>query len=104
MRIRGGGTKLGWGAAARPAAAELRTTALDRVLEHNVGDLTAVVQAGVPMARLQAQLAAEGQMLAIDPPLGNPGQAGHRRRRDRHRRLRSAAPPLRRARGISCWA
>jgi glycolate oxidase FAD binding subunit len=48
----------------------LRTTGLDRTLEHNVGDLTAVVQAGVPLARLQDELAAEGQMLALDPPLG----------------------------------
>jgi glycolate oxidase FAD binding subunit len=74
VQIRGAGTKLSWGTAALPAATELSTTALDRVVEHNVGDLTAVVQAGVPMARLRAQLAAEGQMLAIDPPLGNPGQ------------------------------
>ncbi len=75
VQIRGAGTKLGWGEASPPATTELRTTSLDRVLEHNVGDLTAIVQAGVPLARLQAQLAAEGQMLAIDPPLGNPGQA-----------------------------
>jgi glycolate oxidase FAD binding subunit len=39
------------------------------VLEHNVGDLTAVVQAGVPMTRLQGLLGEAGQMLAIDPPV-----------------------------------
>ncbi len=39
-------------------------------MEHNVGDLTAVLGAGVPLARAQAQFAAEGQMLAWDPPLG----------------------------------
>ena len=75
VQIRGAGTKLSWGTAAPPASTELSTTALDRVLEHNVGDLTAIVQAGVPFARLRAQLAGEGQMLAIDPPLGNPGPA-----------------------------
>ena len=41
-----------------------------KILEHNVGDLTAVLQAGVPLAEAQAAFAAEGQMLALDPPLG----------------------------------
>jgi glycolate oxidase FAD binding subunit len=68
VRVRGGGTKLGWGAPARPDV-ELSTADLDAIVEHNVGDLTAVVQAGVPMTKLRDALAAEGQMLAIDPPL-----------------------------------
>lgn len=69
VRIRGGGTKLAWG---RPVAAdaELRTSRLDALVAHNVGDLTAVVQAGLPLARAQAELAAAGQMLALDPPDG----------------------------------
>jgi len=74
VRIRGGGTKLGWGAVAPEPKVELHTTALNRIVEHNVGDLTAVVEAGVPLARLQSELAAEGQMLALDPPLG--GRSG----------------------------
>jgi len=41
-----------------------------KILEHNVGDLTAVLQAGVPVAEAQAAFAEEGQMLALDPPLG----------------------------------
>jgi glycolate oxidase FAD binding subunit len=40
------------------------------MLEHNVGDMTAVVEAGVPLARVQEDLSADGQMLALDPPLG----------------------------------
>jgi glycolate oxidase FAD binding subunit len=67
LRIRGGGTKLGWGAVGRDAPIELCTTALDRVTEHNVGDLTAVLQSGAPLARVQQVLAAERQMLALDP-------------------------------------
>ncbi|MDW5598713.1 FAD-binding protein, partial [Conexibacter stalactiti] len=69
VRIRGGGTKLAWG---RPVAAdaELRTARLDALVAHNAGDLTAVVQAGLPLARAQAELAAAGQMLALDPPDG----------------------------------
>jgi glycolate oxidase FAD binding subunit len=49
---------------------ELTTGSLDRIVEHNAGDLTTVLEAGVPLARAQAQFAAAGQMLAIDPPLG----------------------------------
>jgi glycolate oxidase FAD binding subunit len=38
------------------------------VLEHNVGDFTAVLQSGVRLADAQAIFAAQGQMLAWDPP------------------------------------
>jgi glycolate oxidase FAD binding subunit len=68
LRIRGGGTKSGWGVPV-PGARELSTARLDELLEHNQGDLTATVQAGLPMARLADRLAEAGQMLALDPPL-----------------------------------
>jgi glycolate oxidase FAD binding subunit len=64
----GGGTKLEWGEPGAPRLM-LSTANLDDVVEHNVGDLTAVVQAGVELAGLREQLARAGQMLAIDPPL-----------------------------------
>jgi len=70
VRILGAGTKLGWGIPGPEPDIELWTTALDQVVEHNVGDLTAVLQAGVPVARAQETFAAAGQMLALDPPLG----------------------------------
>jgi glycolate oxidase FAD binding subunit len=70
VRIRGAATKLEWGAAAAEPPFELHTTALDQIVEHNVGDLTAIVQAGTPLARLQDELGAQRQMLALDPPLG----------------------------------
>jgi glycolate oxidase FAD binding subunit len=73
VRVRGGGTKLAWGAAVPEPAIELRTRRLDRIIEHNAGDLTAVLQAGVPVARAQEAFAGAGQMLALDPPLGRPG-------------------------------
>jgi glycolate oxidase FAD binding subunit len=38
------------------------------VIEHEPGDLTCTVAAGVPLAELQATLARGGQMLALDPP------------------------------------
>jgi glycolate dehydrogenase FAD-binding subunit len=71
VRVHGGGTKLGWGRPLDPPAdAELSTEGLDEIVEHNVADLTAVVQAGVPLARAQAAFAQAGQMLALDPPTG----------------------------------
>jgi glycolate oxidase FAD binding subunit len=46
----------------------LETGALNRILEHNVGDFTAVLEAGVTLATAQAAFAEHGQMLAWDPP------------------------------------
>ena len=65
-RVRGAGTKLAW-ARGEPDV-ELTTDGLDEILEHNVGDLTAVLEAGVPLARAQQRFAEAGQMLAVDPP------------------------------------
>ena len=70
VRIRGAGTKADWGATGAEPDLELQTTGLDEIVEHNVGDLTAVLQAGVPLARAQATFADAGQMLSLDPPLG----------------------------------
>jgi glycolate oxidase FAD binding subunit len=70
VRPVGGGTKP-W----LPAREEepVETGALNRVLEHNVGDFTAVLEAGVPFAEAQRAFAQEGQRLAWDPP--DPGGA-----------------------------
>jgi glycolate oxidase FAD binding subunit len=70
VRVVGGGTKRGWGHVVGPADVELSTAGLDQIHEHNVGDLTAVLQAGVPLARAQETFGAAGQMLSVDPPLG----------------------------------
>lgn len=69
VRVRGGGTKLGWGNPVR-ADVELRTTGLDEIVELNPGDLTALLQPGVRLGDAQAQFAAEGLRLSLDPPLG----------------------------------
>jgi glycolate oxidase FAD binding subunit len=49
----------------------LSTEGLDRVLEHEAGDLTATVEGGIRLSALNAYLADYGQMLALDPP-GDP--------------------------------
>ena len=68
VRLRGAGTKLGWPPAAPPGAIELSTTGLNSILEHNAGDLTAVLEPGVLLADAQALFAKESQRLALDPP------------------------------------
>jgi glycolate oxidase FAD binding subunit len=72
VRVVGAGTKRRWASDA-PAAQELSTAGLDRIVEHNAGDLTAVLEAGVPLARAQEVFRSAGQMLALDPP--DPGGA-----------------------------
>ena len=70
VRVRGAGTKP-WGAPGEPVEIEIATDGLDRTLEHNEGDFTAVLEAGMPLAQAQAMFAETGQMLALDPPLGD---------------------------------
>ena len=75
VRFRGAGTKIDWGRPTEPAAVELRTSALTQILEHNAGDHTAVLQAGVPLAEAQRTFARAGQRIALDPPLGRDAAA-----------------------------
>jgi len=49
----------------------LSTAGLTRILEHEPGDLIVIVEAGIRLSALDAQLAAHGQLLALDPP-GDP--------------------------------
>jgi glycolate oxidase FAD binding subunit len=70
VRIAGGGTKKHWGRATAEPQLMIHTSALDRIVEHNEGDLTAILESGVPLARAQRQFATAGQMLALDPFLG----------------------------------
>ncbi|CAN5750223.1 hypothetical protein BH18ACT13_BH18ACT13_16130 [soil metagenome] len=49
----------------------LTTEGLDRILEHEAGDLTCTVEAGVRLSALQSALAEHGQRLSLDPP-GDP--------------------------------
>ena len=70
VRPVGGRTKLDWGGVGEPIVVELETGGMAKILEHNEGDLTAVLQAGVPLAEAQAVFGEAGQMFALDPPLG----------------------------------
>jgi glycolate oxidase FAD binding subunit len=63
-----GGGELGLGNPPERVDLLVSTERLDQVLEHAAGDLVVRVQAGVPLAGLQQQLAPAGQWLALDPP------------------------------------
>ena len=67
--FRGGGTKLRWGGGVvETPDLVLETGGLDRLIAHNPADMTAAVQAGMPLRTLQDRLAEAGQWLALDPP------------------------------------
>jgi glycolate oxidase FAD binding subunit len=67
--VRGGGSKQGWATPPRRLDLVIDTTRLAGVVEHEAGDLIAVVRAGTPAAELGPKLAAAGQQLALDLPL-----------------------------------
>jgi glycolate oxidase FAD binding subunit len=70
VRPLGGGTKRDWGGTGDGFDLALSTAGLDRIVEHNEGDLTAVLAAGAPLRAVQDSFARAGQRLALDPPLG----------------------------------
>jgi glycolate oxidase FAD binding subunit len=65
----GGRTKLGWGTPSEPLA-EISSSSLAGLREHNAADLTAVLQPGLRLGDAREAFAEAGQMLALDPPLG----------------------------------
>jgi len=65
---RGGGSKLGWGAPPAAFDVVVDTTGLAEIVEYNPGDQVISAQAGVRLAALQDRVAAEGQLLGLDPP------------------------------------
>lgn len=52
-------------------AEDLRLDRMARLLHHEAGDLTCVVEAGIRLSELRAALEPHGQRLALDPP-GDP--------------------------------
>src|SRR5438067_13552307 len=65
---RGGGSRLNLGGIPEQVDVMLETHSMTRLLEHEAPDLTCHVEAGITLAALQAQLAAKGQWVALDPP------------------------------------
>jgi glycolate oxidase FAD binding subunit len=67
LRPTGTGSRRDWGGADPQPVAELSTLGLNRIVEYNPGDFTAIIDAGVPLAEAQMAFAGEGQWLALDP-------------------------------------
>lgn len=65
---RGGGTALQWGAPPERVDVILDVRDLDRVIEHEPGDLVVVAEAGLPLRRLQDLLLEAGQELIAEVP------------------------------------
>jgi len=65
----GGGTQQGLGSPPERVDVALVTTKLDRLIEHEPGDMTVTAQAGMTLSQLQSTLGAHGQWLPLDPPL-----------------------------------
>jgi len=64
--LRGGATKLEWGRLADRVDLVIATEKLDRLLAHRYGDMTATVQAGMPLAALNRRLAEHRQYLPVE--------------------------------------
>ena len=64
----GGGTAASVGTPPARPSLVLGLSRLNRLLEHEPGDLTTTVQAGMTLGALQTALRARGQWLSLDPP------------------------------------
>src|SRR3954451_12176177 len=78
--VRGGGAELGLGHPPTGGDILLSTTGLNRVVEHEPGDMTATAEAGLTLAAFQEALGKAGQWLALDPgvPVALPVDGGVR--------------------------
>ncbi len=63
----GGGTKMSIGDPPQRLGLVLALRRLNRLIEHEPGDLTATVQAGMTLGSLQRELGGRGQWLSLDP-------------------------------------
>ncbi len=77
--VRGGGTKLEWGAPPTRCDVILSTPRLEGVVDHEPADLVCVVRAGMTLAALQQHLTSTPgfrQRLMLDPPHGDGASLG----------------------------
>ncbi len=76
IRLLGCGTKDMMGGPIAPADVAISTQKLDRVLRYEPRDLTISVEAGMPWRELTAVLAANRQMVPLDPPFSGAATVG----------------------------
>src|SRR4029077_11017209 len=76
IQIRGAGTKINWGRSSRDVDVVLDMRALNRILAHEHGDMTATVEAGATLRHVNRTLAQHGQWLPLDPPFADQATIG----------------------------
>jgi len=76
IRLEGAGSKRRMGGPVEPAACEITTCALKRLLEYEPRDLTISVEAGMPWRELMRLTAENRQILPLDPPFANEATVG----------------------------
>ncbi|MFQ5997800.1 MAG: FAD-binding oxidoreductase [Candidatus Bathyarchaeia archaeon] len=72
----GSGTQVQLGEKLEALDIVLETSALNKVIEYEPGDLTITVQAGMKLSELQNHLSKRGQYLPLDPPYGTKSTIG----------------------------
>jgi glycolate oxidase FAD binding subunit len=72
----GGGAHMGLGSVPKRVDVVLALGRLNRVLDHEPGDMTSTVQAGMALSHFQSQLGRHGQFLGLDPPGGSRATIG----------------------------
>ncbi|MBM2805662.1 MAG: FAD-binding oxidoreductase [Deltaproteobacteria bacterium] len=72
----GGGTAMALGNPPRQADVVVKTTSLNRVIEHDHANLTATVQSGITLNSLQNALAPQKQFAPFDPPFAERSTVG----------------------------
>jgi glycolate oxidase FAD binding subunit len=76
ISVFGNDSKRSGGGPVLPSDVRISTAGLRRVLQYEPRDLTISVEAGMPFAQLQALLAENGQMIALDPPFSSRATIG----------------------------
>jgi hypothetical protein len=74
--IRGAGSKMDWGRPPKPIDVVLSMRRMNRLIEHQHGDLTATIEAGATLLDVNRELAHHGQWLPLDPPFGDRATIG----------------------------
>ena len=96
----GGGVHMGLGGIPKKADVILALGRLNHVLDHEPGDMTSTVEAGMVFTDYQAHLGRRGQFLSLDPPGAAPrhhrGHSGREHQRPAPASLRHGARPAHR--------
>ena len=72
----GGGAHMGLGGVPKKVDVVLALGRMNQVIDHEPGDMTSTVQAGMTLSHFQSHLGRHGQFLSLDPPGGSRATIG----------------------------